>query len=123
MNVVNWFEIPVNDMNRAIRFYNLVFGYELESMDLGSLEMAMFPATSGDSGSKGSLIYSPDYYEPSTKGTLVYFAISDIDKALSNVVEAGGKILMGKTLISEEYGYRGLMIDSEGNRIALHARS
>jgi len=62
-------------------------------------------------------------YEPSDKkGVLIYFSSTDISTQLKKVLEAGGKVLQAKTLISEDVGYMGLFVDSEGNRIALHAR-
>jgi hypothetical protein len=37
------------------------------------------------------------------------------------VEAAGGKIMVPKTQISEEYGYMAVIIDTEGNRIGLHS--
>ncbi len=57
-------------------------------------------------------------------GTLVYFTASsgDLSIELSRVEGAGGKVLQEKTLITEEIGYMGLFLDTEGNRIAIHSR-
>jgi uncharacterized protein len=123
-NVVGWFEIPVTNMDRAVRFYERLFDFALERHTMGPLDMAWFPVVDGTVGSMGSLVHAPEYYAPSDKGTLVYFTAfsGDLDNELSRVEPAGGKILQKKTLITEEIGYMALVLDSEGNRIALHSR-
>lgn len=118
---VGWFEIPVTDMNRAMKFYNHVFGTELSIQNLGELNMAFFPMSDTSNGAGGSLVESSNYYTPSHEGTLVYFSCEDLDNELTRAEEAGGTILQAKTEISPEYGYMGLFEDSEGNRVALHS--
>lgn len=124
-NVVGWFEIPVVDMERAIKFYTVVFGHELSRNTMGPLDMAWFPEVPGTDGSPGGLVSHPDFYKPSTDGTLVYFTAFSGDCAieLSRVEDAGGKVLIPKRLITEEIGYMGVFIDTEGNRIAVHSRA
>ena len=122
-NVVGWFEIPVADMDRAIKFYETVLNLKLERHNMGELDMAWFP--SGDlPGSPGTLVHHKDFYKPSSDGVLIYFTAQsgDLSNELSEVESAGGKVLMEKKLISEDIGYMGLFIDSEGNRIAIHSR-
>jgi uncharacterized protein len=123
-NVVGWFEIPVTNLERAIVFYNRVFGFEMTRSLMGSLEMAFFPAVSGSFGSAGALVCHPDFYKPSSEGILIYFTAfsGDVRLELSRVEAAGGKVVMPRKQITEEIGYMGLFIDSEGNRIALHSR-
>ena len=122
-NVVGWFEIPVTDMKRAIKFYQNVFGYELSHQNLGDLEMAWFPYANVP-GTQGSLVKHDQFYKPSADGTLIYFSSpsEDLNNELAKVESSGGKVLMQKKLIADEIGYMGLFIDSEGNRIALHSR-
>ncbi|MBP1595878.1 MAG: glyoxalase [Acidobacteria bacterium] len=123
-NVVAWFEIPVHDMERAIQFYQTVFGFPLQRQSMGVLDMALFPCVTAGLGTAGALVRHPDFYRPSAEGTLVYFTAhsGDLDQELSRVEAAGGKILMGKKLITNEIGYMALLTDTEGNRIALHSR-
>jgi predicted enzyme related to lactoylglutathione lyase len=123
-NVVGWFEIPVNDMERAIKFYETVFEYKLSRHQMGSADMAWFPMVEEGIGAAGSLIYYSEVYTPSAEGTLVYFTAfsGDLALELSRIENAGGKVLQEKTLISEEIGYMGLFLDTEGNRIAIHSR-
>jgi uncharacterized protein len=122
-NVVGWFEIPVSDMDRAINFYETVFDFKLQREKLGELDMAWFPF--GDlPGAPGSLVHNKQNYKPSSDGVLIYFSSQsgDLNNELNRVVNAGGKILEKKKLISDDIGYMALVTDTEGNRIALHSR-
>jgi predicted enzyme related to lactoylglutathione lyase len=123
-NAVGWFEIPVTDMDRAVSFYETVFGFGMQRQKLGPLDMAWFPWIETGSGSPGSLVHAPDRYTPSDKGVLVYFTAhsGDLDNELARVADAGGTVLLPKTLITEEIGYMAILLDTEGNRIALHSR-
>jgi len=123
-NMVGWFEIPVKDMKRAIKFYETVFAVKLELQKLGPLDMAWFPWLETGNGSAGSLVYAPDFYQPSKDGTLVYFTAhsGDLNNELSRVERAGGQVLQKKILITEDIGYMAILLDTEGNRIALHSR-
>ena len=97
-NMVGWFEIPVTDMDRAIKFYETVLNIKIQKQNLGDLLMGWFPYADVP-GSPGSLVYHKDFYKPS-----------------------GGKVLMEKKLITEDIGYMGLFTDTEGNRIAINSR-
>lgn len=119
-NVLNWFEIPVLDLDRAIKFYSTVFSYSsMHQMNLGGLQMAIFPME-GDG--VGGALCQHEEYKPSQEGSLIYLnANPDLSIPLSKVESAGGKVLMPKKQISPEIGFMALFIDSEGNRIALHS--
>ena len=117
---LNWFEIGVTDMNRAIAFYEAVFGIKISSQDFGGTLMGFFPRPTSNEMTSGSLIQHESYV-PSQEGALLYFYAEDITACLERVTTAGGKILQNKTQISEEHGYMGVFLDSEGNRIALHS--
>jgi len=124
-NVVGWFEIPVSDMDRAIKFYETVLDLKFNRNQMGPLDMAWFPWIEGGYGTSGSLAYHPDYYKPSSDGVTIYLTAhsGDLNNELSRVEEAGGKVLREKTQISEEYGFMAVILDSEGNRVALHSRA
>jgi predicted enzyme related to lactoylglutathione lyase len=124
-NVVGWFEIPVTDMQRAVKFYNSVFGFTLGLQELDGLEMAWFPWSDNGMGAPGSLVKQESAYKPSADGTLVYFISpsGDLANELAKVAEAGGRVLQEKKLISEDIGYMGLFLDTEGNRVAIHSRA
>ena len=120
-NMVGWFEIPVNDMDRAKQFYETVFNVEINIHDFGGLLMGWFPDRGEVHGAQGTLI-KQDTYIPSKKGVLIYFLSDNLQNELDRVVIAGGEIYQPKTQISPEHGYMGAFIDSEGNRIALHSK-
>jgi len=123
-NMVGWFEIPVSEMDRAIRFYETVFDITISKIKIDKLEMAMFPVIDKLPGAQGALVLNKEFYIPSSSdGTLIYFTSQSADCAveLSKVVKAGGKILQEKKMIAPDIGYMGLFIDSEGNRIAIHS--
>lgn len=123
--MVGWFEIPVQNMERAIDFYEKVLDLKLDRNQMGPLDMAWFPYAPEGQGSGGSLVHFPDAYKPSSNGVLVYLSAptGDLANELLKVESAGGKVLQEKTKISEEHGFMALLIDSEGNRVALHSRA
>jgi len=122
-NAISWFEIPTQDLERAQKFYETIFGIELVPLDVQNLKMRMFPIEEPTSGVGGALCYNKDFYKPSsTDGPLVYLnGNPDVQNILDKVEGAGGKVLVPKTQISPEYGYMAVLIDTEGNRIALHS--
>lgn len=92
----------------------------MEEVEFGGYKMGFFPGYN-DGGVSGAIVYGKEY-QPGDKGVLVYFnANPDLQVALDRVEEAGGKTLQSKKQISEQYGCMALLIDSEGNRIALHS--
>ena len=120
--MVGWFEIPVNDMSRAKAFYEAVFKVEVTEVDFNGLKMGWFPDNNGAYGATGTLIQQ-DSYVPSQDGTLVYFMSENVQNELERVEGAGGQIYQAKTKISDEHGFMGAFIDSEGNRVALHSKA
>jgi predicted enzyme related to lactoylglutathione lyase len=123
-NSVGWFEIPVTNMERAMKFYETILDIKLSRNQMGPLDMAWFPWVEEGKGSAGSLVCQPEYYKPSMDGVLIYLTTQDGDLSveLNRVEKAGGKVIRHKTLIAEDYGYMAIFIDTEGNRIALHSR-
>lgn len=119
-SVINWFEIPVTDMDRAERFYSAVLGAPFTRMTMGPFLMAFFPMQGEGVG--GALVLGPEY-SPSAEGTLVYLnGGDDLSPLLGRVEAAGGKVLTPKTLIREDIGFFAVFQDTEGNRVAFHSR-
>jgi predicted enzyme related to lactoylglutathione lyase len=119
INAVNWFEIPVRDLERAIKFYEKVFDVKLTPEEMGGMKMAMFPFTQDAPGAAGSLIKG-ETYEPSHAGTVVYFGVESIEETMRKVNANGGTTYLPKTSIGA-YGFIAQFEDTEGNRLALHA--
>lgn len=118
--MISWFEIPVRDLERAVRFYSTIFRMEVPILDLGNLKMGLL----GDSanGVAGALVQH-DRYEPSESGVLLYFnAGDDLQSVFSRVENAGGTIIIPKRQVSEAFGFMAVILDTEGNRIALHSK-
>ena len=120
-NPVVWFEIYVQDMERAKKFYGEVLGKTFEKLDSPDIEMWQFPSTMEDPGTGGSLVRMPGF--PSGgNSTLIYFACDDCAVEGSRVVPAGGRIHRDKTSIGK-YGAIVLAYDTEGNMFGLHSMS
>jgi predicted enzyme related to lactoylglutathione lyase len=115
---LNWFEIPVMDMDRAVSFFNHLYGIQMQTNVLPEYAMALFPEATG----VGGALVKGQGCIPSEAGPLLYLnAPEDMTLMLDRVKEAGGRVIMGKTAIGGEGGYFSLFVDSEGNRLALHA--
>ena len=121
-NALTWFEIPAADLNRAATFYGKVIGQSLVRESMGPHDMAVFPFER-QSGVGGCLM-AADYLKPGDVGNVIYLQINDsIDAALSRALQAGGKVALGKTALPGDMGYYAHIIDSEGNRVGLHAHA
>lgn len=117
-NQIVWVDIPVVDLDRAIRFYSAVLGQPVERQDFSGMCLALLPhakdAVSGCLSPSGE-------GRPSREGPLIYLnATGRLDEAVAAVSANGGEVLQPKHQIGP-YGFRALVLDSEGNRIALHS--
>lgn len=118
-NIVTWFEIPAYNHYRSVAFYNHIFSIEITTVELNGFAMGFFPSENG----LGGAIVTGNGCVPSETGPLIYLnGGADLNDVLSKVNEAGGRVVMGKTFLSESAGYFALFIDSEGNRLALHSK-
>ena len=121
VNILNWFEISVNDIARATKFYETIFDIKLEQAEMMGMKMAFFPAENMNGKVSGGLVQGP-MHKPSTDGAKIYFnGNPDLGVALSKIEAAGGKVTMPKTHISDDIGYMAFFIDTEGNGVALHS--
>ncbi|MDF2430635.1 MAG: uncharacterized protein JWP44_266 [Mucilaginibacter sp.] len=122
-NALNWFEISVNDIARAKKFYEEIFSIEMPESEMMGMKMAFFPADSMAGKAGGGLVQGPNH-KPSADGVKIYLnGNPDLDIALGKVEAAGGKVFMPKTKISDEIGYMASFMDSEGNGISLHSNN
>lgn len=119
LDPITWFEIPAQDLERAMQFYQTVLQWPLKTETMGGMRMAMFPSAADRAG--GCLIQEAGY-RPSKEGTVVYLTAGpNIDAALQRVPQAGGHVTLGKTALPEGMGYYAQITDTEGNRVGLHA--
>jgi len=122
-NSLNWFEIPVTDMQRAKHFYQTIFSVHMDEQEMMGFQMAMFPFEAGGGKAAGALVQG-EGYKPSAEGAVVYLnANPNMDSVLEKIESEGGKIVMGKTQISPEIGHMAFFTDTEGNRVALHSQN
>lgn len=120
-HAVNWIEIPVDDFDRARRFYSAIFDTELFTNTMGGKQMAFLPMDAESRGVGGALVKA-EGYTPSSSGSKVYLAAGrDLSAVLNRVQAAGGTILEPKMQVSPEIGYVAFFRDSEGNTIGLHS--
>ncbi|MBK5270837.1 MAG: VOC family protein [Bacteroidia bacterium] len=122
-NAISWFEIPATDLSSAQKFYETIFSISLTPLDLPNIKMRMFPLDDMMTGVGGAIVDSGGFHKPSsTDGPLIYLnGNPDVQNILDKIEGAGGSILVPKTMISPDYGYMAVFIDTEGNRVALHS--
>jgi len=123
-NAINWFEIPAADIDRAQKFYETIFAFQMYRMDeMMGIKMVSFPGMQGNGKVSGAIVQH-EMCIPSSEGCVLYLnANPDLQPILDRVVAAGGTIIMPRTEISPEIGYMAFFIDSEGNRIGLHSQA
>ena len=116
---ITWFEIPVAEIDRAQRFYETVLGAPMHREQMGEHTLAVFayaePATGGCLMSGSGMV-------PAASGTTVYLDASpSLDAALTRATAAGGRVVLPRTELPEGMGCFAHIIDTEGNRVGLHA--
>ncbi|MGJ8628018.1 MAG: VOC family protein [Sulfitobacter sp.] len=121
MNAVAWFDIYVNDLDRAVAFYETVLGQKLEAMGdpTGETQMMSFPADMSTYGAAGALTKS-EHASPGVGGTVIYFSSQDVALEEGRVAKAGGKVIRPKFSIGE-FGWVSLCQDTEGNVFGLNS--
>lgn len=123
-NPVVWFEIYVNDISRARKFYETVLDKKLTNMPMeGATDysMVMFPMAEDMEApnASGALVWMKDV-KAGANSTVVYFGCDDCAVEESRVVAAGGQIHQSKFSIGE-HGFIALAVDTEGNIFGLHS--
>lgn len=118
-NAVGWFEIYVQDMPRARKFYEATLALQLEQLEIPDIEMLAFPMHPDASGASGALV-KMEGMPSGGNSVLVYFSCEDCAVEAGRVVDAGGKVFREKMSIGQ-YGFIALAHDTEGNMIGLHS--
>lgn len=120
-NAIGWFDLYVDDMERAASFYEAVFQQPLEPVGdpTGETQMRGFAANMGAYGAAGALVRSP-HAGPGPGGTMVYFSVDDCAVEQARVAAAGGKVLRPKFSIGP-FGWVTLCMDTEGNAFGLNS--
>jgi predicted enzyme related to lactoylglutathione lyase len=118
-NPVTWFEIYVQDIDRARRFYETVLDTRLERLNTGDIQYWGFPQVKDRMGTSGGLVQVPGIASGGS-GTIVYFECEDCAAEGARVAGAGGKVHREKMSIGQ-YGFVVLATDTEGNMFGLHS--
>lgn len=116
-----WIEIPVKDLDRALKFYQVVFelGEPVSVTDDGVRRTATL--TNADESGPGFSLNQTRNFEPGDKGPLVYVnAGSDSNAHLERVRAAGGTVIEGETSMGAA-GYYATFKDTEGNLLSLYS--
>lgn len=115
---VVWFDVPCADLDRAIHFYAAVLDCEVERQEGPGFSLGVLPHEGVSVG--GCLVVMPDN-PPSNHGVLIYMNCDGrLEDAVGKVEPNGGTVLKPKHSIGP-HGWRALIADSEGNRVALHS--
>lgn len=133
---ITWFEIPVENLDRAILFYSEVLAIKIEKNKFLAQEYGIFNKDKDDTV-KGALVKKTDYL-PGT-GIILFFYVIDLLESLKKVERFGGKVLVEKTLLKQQtaegflsikqnlidgnIGYIAESLDCEGNCICLYSNS
>lgn len=125
-NPGRWFEIYVQDIGRAKKFYEAVFNCTLEKLsnpesmaEAEQLELWAFPMASDGFGAGGALVQMRGVTSGGNS-TIIYFGCDDCALEASRVVAAGGKVEKEKFSIGQ-YGFIALAFDTEGNMFGMHS--
>lgn len=118
-----WTDIPVTDLDQAIRFYSAVLGEDVRKMSEGGFEYGLLPHA--EQNASGCLCVRGDSVgdknQPSQNGPLIYLSVEGrLDDAVKAARTNGGKVLQDRQALGP-HGFRAVIIDSEGNRLALHS--
>lgn len=124
-NPVVWFEIYVDDMERAKKFYENVLQTQLTELpmpdtgDDADMRMLAFPMLPEGEGAAGALVKMAGF-KAGGNSTLVYFGSNDCSIEENRIEDAGGKVIQSKQSIGE-FGFMVMATDTEGNMFGIHS--
>lgn len=117
VNRAVWFDLPVADLDRAMAFYKAVLAVEVDEESFGGERFAVLEHGEGNGG---CLVVRPDEVS-ADRGILVYLGVEGrLRDAVQQVGAQGGRVLEPPHPIGP-HGFRALVLDCEGNRVALHS--
>jgi predicted enzyme related to lactoylglutathione lyase len=113
-----WFDIPVTDLDRAAAFYRAVLGVRVDKEEFGDASIGVIEHKEGNGG-----CLVPDHEEIAAGGVLIYLNVDGrIRDAVEKVHPHGGTVIQPIHAIGP-HGFRAVILDSEGNRVALHSNT
>jgi len=121
-DAVAWVEIPVIDFSRAKAFYEAIYDYEMQEMEMGPFRMGFLLHDRETNGVGGAICLGEGHTPSGHSGPKLYLnGGEDLDVVLNRVVGAGGKVSMPKVEIAPDMGYMAFFEDTEGDVIGLHS--
>ena len=118
-DAVNWFELYVDDFNRAKKFYEAILKTTLAGSEMEGCRMGIFPFD--EKNGIGGAITKMNGMSPGAGGTIVYLNVEgDLDGVLQRTPIHGGEVIRPRMGIGE-HGFIGIIKDSEGNVVGLHS--
>ena len=122
LEIVNWLEIPVLNLERARKFYEEVFEFKIVDLQVGDEIYSCFPNKNGE-GFSGALVQY-NFTKPGKNGPLVYLnPYKSIDSMIERIISSGGKLIEPKKEIASGFGFYAIFEDTEGNMLALQGES
>jgi predicted enzyme related to lactoylglutathione lyase len=117
-NQIVWCDIPVLDLDRAIRFYSAMLGQDVKKQEFPGMTVGVLPHNDGE---VGGCLFTSQGAKPADAGVLIYLnANGRLEPAIAAVTANGGRVVQPKHQIGP-FGFRAIVLDSEGNRVALHS--
>ncbi|MCA0362664.1 MAG: VOC family protein [Bacteroidetes bacterium] len=114
---ISMFEIPATDITRAINFYQALLDIKIDKMEIEGMQMGILPY---EGQMVTGVIIQADGYTPSADGVTMYLnAGENLQVVLDKVEKNGGQIILQKTAHADKSGLFAIILDSEGNRMAL----
>lgn len=111
-------KIPVNDIDRAERFYRGLLGASTRRTEIDGHPCVLIDDDGDDPAGAVIALMHGDSYVPSLDGTRVYVTVDDVDGVLRRAAELGGSTLYPPTEVADGVIVAELA-DCEGNRLAV----
>ena len=122
-HAIDWFEIPVRDIDRAITFYEALLATTIRRETIGGNALGIIKYDAESVGGCLCRFQDAKAPQPSLDGALVYLnAGPSLDAALSRAESLGARITTPKVTLPGDMGCFAHIVDTEGNRVGLHAR-
>ena len=115
MSRVFYFEMPVEDFDRATKFYESVFGWKVTKTERAS--GPYYAVKTGDDSNPG---INGSFFKKEEGWTTIsnVIGVKDIDGAIDKISKLGGTIIFPKTVING-VGYLAYFKDPEGNTFGM----
>lgn len=122
MHALSWFELPAQDLERALAFYHRVVNGKVRMGTFGDKPLVLFDVPFQTGEAVGGAVVLREGFTPSAEGALVYLSVhGPLTPAVAQVEAAGGQVLVPEINLGA-FGYAAIILDSEGNRVGLLAR-